>query len=483
MAKISLRKIMGDGYNRGFFTNCHCRYRAFKGARNTKKSFDIGGIEPIVKIISNPLRNVVFVRSTQSSQKYSTFATLQVIINQLGLDRYFKYNINELTITYKPTGQLILFKGFDDAQKLQSIRVPKGYLTDVYVEEAFEITDYEKWRKFDGSIRGKLPDGLFHQITFLFNAWNKDHWLYEKLFKGRLEDDVNYLSTHDYQDWEDENLTIGFGRGLYLHTSTYTINEFRDKETYDPAMEELRRVAPEIWKVEALGMWGNAGEATYPEFNDHLVKHPQELIDKRYRAYAIGIDTGLSNGEGKIKRGDNVRIHSATTMQLVGVTQDCSSLCCLDEYFYSNEQQLTKKTEPELMHEIIETLIKWMDKYVSNPIIMKGTVLVYVDCADIGFRQGLELLAKQYGLYNIIFQPSTKIRIQSRVDFIRLIMAYGEFQISSDCKNLIREIKNSRHGEKGEVREDFDDHAINANEYAWQPIIKYVKRWGSFKQH
>ena len=56
---------MGDGYNRGFFTNCHCRYRAFKGARNTKKSYDIGGIEPIIKIISNPLRNVLFVRNKQ----------------------------------------------------------------------------------------------------------------------------------------------------------------------------------------------------------------------------------------------------------------------------------------------------------------------------------------------------------------------------------------------------------------------------------
>ena len=64
---------------------------------------------------------------------------------------------------------MILFKGFDDPQKIQSIRFPVGYLTDVYIEEAFEIDDYEAFRKLDGSIRGKLPDGLFHQITFLFH--------------------------------------------------------------------------------------------------------------------------------------------------------------------------------------------------------------------------------------------------------------------------------------------------------------------------
>ena len=101
----------------------------------------------------------------------------------------------------------------------------------------------------------------------------------------------------------------------------------------------------------------------------------------------------------------------------------------------------------------------------------------------IGFRQGLELVARQKGLFNIRFMASTKIRIQTRVDFIRLIMAWGEFLISDACKNLAREIKNSRKGENGEVREDIDDHAINANEYAWQPIISRLKRWKTFKEH
>ncbi len=114
---------------------------------------------------------------------------------------------------------------------------------------------------------------------------------------------------------------------------------------------------------------------------------------------------------------------------------------------------------------------------------MKGIIPVYVDCADIGFRQGLELVAKKKGLFNVQFMGSTKIRIQTRVDFIRLLMAWGEFQMSEACGNLIREIRNSRKGEKGEVREDFDDHAINSNEYAWYPIINRLRRWKDFKQH
>ena len=45
-----------------------------------------------------------------------------------------------------------------------------------------------------------------------------------------------------------------YGKG-YTYISTYKINEFRDG-IYDVAMENLS----EIYKVEALGMWGVTGE-------------------------------------------------------------------------------------------------------------------------------------------------------------------------------------------------------------------------------
>lgn len=476
---------MGKGYTRGYWKNCKVRYRAFKGARNTKKSYDMCGYEIIDKILSDERRNVVVVRETFNTHRHSTFPRIQKLINSMGLKDKFEIKRSEMEITYKPTGQVILFKGFDNPEKLTSIEVVYGYLTDVYVEEAFEIDNYEEWRVFDGSIRGDLPEGLFHQITFCFNAWNIDHWLYEKLFKGRLEDDVNYLLEHPYADYKNEEEIIegGYGKGIYLHTSTYKINEFRDKDVYDAVMEELRKKAPEIFKVEGLGMWGNATESTYPEFSEDLIRSRAEINNMAYNCYAIGIDTGLSNGQGQIKKGKDVRIRSATTMQMVGITSDFSKLCCINEFFYSNENELVKKTEPQLMEDIVDTLIEWKKLYQNHPILMKGIILVYVDCADIGFRQGLEMVAKKKGLFNVSFQASTKIRIQTRVDFIRLIMAWGEYLISEACPNLIREIKNSRKGEKGEVREDFDDHAINSNEYAWCPVIKRLQRWKTFKEH
>jgi phage terminase large subunit len=489
MKEFSIYEASGTGYERGWYTNCKCRYRLFKGARNTKKSYDMIGLEVLHKILSDKRRNILILRNVCSSNEYSTFATLKSLIYQpmpdnpdITFEHLFTIKEKPMEITVKKTGQKILFGGMLNATKLTSTRTPRGYLTDVYIEEGFELKNFEDFRKLDGTIRGKLPDGLFHQITICFNAWNINHWLYEEFFKGRLEDDYSALENSAYIDFKDESLIMLYGRGLYLHISTFRINEFRDKEIYDVAMAKLKEIAPEIYKVEALGMWGNATESTYPEFNESLIRPRQELNKMDYFKYAIGIDTGLSNGEGKIKRGENVQIRSATTMQLVGLTQDCSTLCCLDEFFHSNEVTVEKKTEPQLMEEIIDKIIMWKKIYNSHDTLMKGMICVYVDCADIGFRQGLELVAKEKGLFNVKFMPSTKLKIQTRVDFIRLIMAWGEFLISDSCVNLKREIKNSRKGDKGEVRSDIDDHCINANEYAWASIINFLKRWKEFKQ-
>lgn len=484
-SSISMYEKIGKGYTRGWWTNCHCRYRVYKGARNTKKSYVMIGLEVIDKIVSDSRRNVLILRQIGANNRYSTFSTIDMLIDSLGLNRYFKINSSSLTITYLPTGQQIIFAGmYPNPARITSMRMPRGYLTDVYVEEAFEVTDYEGWRKLDGTIRGKLPDGLFHQITLCFNAWSKKHWIYDHFFKGRMEDDLGYLMTHNYQDWCDPDLVIDYGKGLYLHTSTYKINEFRDKEIYDPAMEKLAEVAPDIYKVEALGMWGSSNAATYPEFNDSLIVNPQVCFNTRYACFAIGIDFGISDGQGRIYRGKDVneKLESATTMQLVGLTSDYNGLDCVDEWFQSNQNALVKKTAPELQHEIIETIGKWRDKYFQHPDLMKGVVCVYVDCADSGgFRQSLELEARRQGLMNVKFIPSTKLMIESRVYFTRQLMAYGNFRVSRYCENLIREISMASQSEDGRVREDTNDHAINANEYAWAPIAPRLRLWATFK--
>ncbi len=486
---LSFAKLIGKGYGNGWFKNCHCRYRVFAGARNTKKSYVIIGLEVLCKILSDPRRNVLIIRNVAGSNKNSTFAVITRLIDtpdinnpEISLTSEFNINNSTMRITYKKTGQVIIFDGMSNPEKITSTTVRHGYLTDVYVEEASEITDYDAWRKVDGTIRGDLPDGLFHQITFCLNPWDNDSWIYSHFFKDRLEDNLEYMMHHTYMDYKNENLYIDYGKGLYLHKSNYKINEFRDKDIYDNAMEQLKENAPEIWKVEAMGMWGNTQGATYPELItgiDKIVQPPQIVNTMPYSRYAIGIDTGLSDGQGKVSKNDKIK--SATTMVLSGLSEDCQKLCAIDEYFYSNEKQLISKGAPEIMEEIILKLQMWQDKFRCDDVLMQGIVPIYVDNADIGFRQGLTYLANSKGLYNFKFMPSTKIPIHIRVRYIRLIMGFSELVISKNCKNLIRELKSARGGKKNKVREDGNDHAINGWEYSWVSLYKRQIRYSSFK--
>ena len=484
MEKKSLSQLLGNGYNNIIFTNNHSRYRVLAGARNSKKSYIFTGIEIILKLLMNPERNVLVIRKTKTSNKTSTFTTIKYIIHLMGLDNEFLIRNKAMEVIRISTHQCIYYMGLDDPYKLTSIRAEVGYMTDVYFEEAFEIDSFDDFTKVDSSIRGLLPNNLFFQITLIMNTWDKDHWIYEKFFKGRLEDDYDYLETHNYKEWIDENYywPYGYGKGLTLHKATYKINEFRDVINYDRSMLELKKASFDLYKVIALGMWGNDEEKVYVEFNEkNIISQNQVIKDYTYAMTTIGIDTGLSNGEGKVIKGvnANTQIHSATTMQLVGLTSDYNKLVCIDEFFHSNEVSEEKLTEPELVFRLIDRIKSWTYYYP----MLTYPILVYVDNADIGFRQNLQLEARRQGLNNIVFQPSTKIKIRTRIDFIRYLMGFKDFLVSTACANLIREIKAAKKGSKGEARNDTNDHCLNANEYAWTPLATKIRRWKDFKVH
>lgn len=491
---ISVQELIGGGYGRGWYTNSRgIRYRVYASARNTKKSVDVMGFEPIMKILSNEYRNVLMARQNDTDNGSSTFPNIVARIGDMGLMRYFAIHTAPREIVYKPTRQKILFKGQNNPTGLTSLKAEHGAFTDVYFEEASELRTYEDFRKVDGSIRLGVKEadkfGLSSsdlQVTLCMNPWNRSHWIYDVFFKGRLEDDPARMEAEPYIDALDPDFSLGFGKGLYLHKANYKINEFRSPD-YDENMAVLRAKAPDIYLVEGLGCWGNSTEGTYPEFSDSLIIPRSEALAEQYAMCAIGIDFGISDGEGRPLRGKDGAAHigSATTMQLVGLTADYSRLVAIDEWFFSNEGAVARKTGPEIQMEIISKIAEWRDRlYSSHPTLLKGTVLVYVDSADSGgFRQGLEVEARRQGLFGCVFMPSTKIPIQTRVDFSRLLMAYGDLRVSEACPNLVRELRNARRADDGRPRADFDDHATNAWEYGWAPFRSSIRRWKSFKEH
>ena len=110
-------------------------------------------------------------------------------------------------MTYKPTGQKILFRGLDDPLKVTSITVEVGVLCWLWIEEAYEISSEADFDTLDESIRGEVPPGLFKQITLTFNPWNEHHWIKHRFFDAAPDPDILAMTTnYTCNEWLDSVL-------------------------------------------------------------------------------------------------------------------------------------------------------------------------------------------------------------------------------------------------------------------------------------
>ena len=264
--KISLPQIVGKGYKS--FWNFKGRYKVVKGSRASKKS-KTTALWIIYNMMKYKNANTFVVRKVFRTLKDSCYSDLRWAINRFQVQDYWELKESPLEMTYKPTGQKILFRGFDDPLKITSISVSVGSLCWCWVEEAYELTDETAFNMLDESIRGIVEEPLFKQIIISFNPWNERHWL-----KGR------------FFDREDENI-------LAL-TTNYLCNEWLD-EADKKLFEDMKKNNPRRYQVAGLGNWGIVDGLVYENWQE-LEFDWREILNKRQKAKAVfGLDFGYTN--------------------------------------------------------------------------------------------------------------------------------------------------------------------------------------------
>lgn len=227
---VHLPDLIGGGYRD--FWHCRKRYRVLKGGKASKKSATTA-LWYIYHLMKYPLANLLVVRAYANTHHDSTFAQLQWAIRRLHVTALWKATEHPLSLEYRPTGQRVLFRGFDDVDKLASATVPEGYLCWVWLEEASEIVSEQDFDKLDLSVpRGQLPSPLFKQTTITFNPWSEKHWLKARFF-----------------DRPDADTAV--------FTTTYQCNEFLD-EVDRRRYERMKTAQPQLYRVAGLGEWGIA---------------------------------------------------------------------------------------------------------------------------------------------------------------------------------------------------------------------------------
>ena len=263
--KIRLPDLVGKGYRD--FWNFKGRYRVCKGSRGSKKS-KTTALFFIYSMMKYPGANLLVVRKVYRTLKDSCFTDLKWAINILGVQDYWSVKESPLEITYNPTGQKILFRGLDDPLKVTSITVETGNLCWAWIEEAYEINREQDFNMLDESIRGKIEEPLYKQITLTFNPWNERHWLKKRFF-----------------DTEDEN--------IMAKTTNYMCNEWLD-ESDKKLFEDMKKNNPRRYQVAGLGNWGIVEGLVYENWEEKEFD-VNEISKRKGVKSAFGLDFGYAN--------------------------------------------------------------------------------------------------------------------------------------------------------------------------------------------
>lgn len=171
----------------------HTHYWLSGGRGSTKSSFI--SIEIILGMMDDPLANAVVLRKVKDTLKDSVFEQMTWAIDALGVTHLWDIPEAKLVLTYKPTGQKILFRGADKPKKIKSTKVSKGYIKYIWFEELDEFSGMEEVRMINQSLmRGGSKFVTFYSYNPPQSANN---WVNaEKQFTrpDRLVHHSNYLT-------------------------------------------------------------------------------------------------------------------------------------------------------------------------------------------------------------------------------------------------------------------------------------------------
>ncbi len=242
------------------------RYLVFYGGAGSGKSYFIAQ-RYIVKLLECKTCNLLVVRAYANTNRISTYSLLKQVIGKWNLEKYFKCYDSEPKIRCTLNGNTVIFKGLDDSEKLKSVTFPKGELTDIWAEEASEITSEQDFNQLDVRLRGK---GAKKQIVISFNPIDVNHWLKKRFFDRKSKD-------------------------IYICHTTYKDNAFLDKD-YKELLESYKITDPYYYSVYCMGVWGVYGKTVFCAEN----------IQKRISTLSPPVKTGYFKYTEKDGRISNI---------------------------------------------------------------------------------------------------------------------------------------------------------------------------------
>lgn len=136
MSDVKLSEIIGPAYYdlaRKVLDHDFTHFD-LSGGRGSLKSSFVSIVVPLL-IMTHPEVHALVLRKVANTIRDSVYAQYLWGVSELGVSEYWSARTSPPEMTYKPTGQKILFRGADDPMKIKSIKVPFGYIAVTHFEE------------------------------------------------------------------------------------------------------------------------------------------------------------------------------------------------------------------------------------------------------------------------------------------------------------------------------------------------------------
>jgi len=136
----------------------------------------------LYRTITEEGHRFLIIRKVARTLRRSVFQLFLDYINKWGLTNEFKINKSEMAITFEGNGNMILFAGIDDSEKMKSIE----RITGVWIEEATELT-IEDFEELDRRVRA-----IYHtyvQFILTYNPILMSNWTHKRFFENLTKSD------------------------------------------------------------------------------------------------------------------------------------------------------------------------------------------------------------------------------------------------------------------------------------------------------
>lgn len=263
--KINLIDCIGKSFYNIYWYVMEHTYTYFNltGGRGSLKSSFIS-IMIILLMMAFPSIHAVIYRKVADTIETSTYAQICWAIEKLGVQDQWVCKKSPFRCIYKKTGQEIIFKGLDKAEKSKSIKVKFGYIGILWFEELDEYKGEAEIRKVQQSvIRGGQKFWIFKSMN---PPKSRANWANTYIEENKLKPDT-----------------------FTSHTTYLTVNpEWLGQQFIDDA-EWLKEINPKAYEHEYLGeAIGNGTEVFDNLENRRITDEEISRFDHIYN----GVDWG-----------------------------------------------------------------------------------------------------------------------------------------------------------------------------------------------